>query len=464
MVVWDGTAARVPYGVSPVMGVGSSSLGTGDEMERLMRELYPLCRSITGEGVRATFRALQTRIPLVVYEVPSGTTVLDWTVPPEWNITDAFIKDARGERVVDFRASNLHVMSYSRPVRGTMSLNELQPHLFSLPEHPQWIPYRTSYYKENWGFCVSHEQLQRLTDQEYEVCIDSRLEAGSLTYGECIVPGRVRDEVLVSCHTCHPSLCNDNLSGIAVATALARSLLQDKPYHTYRFVFLPGTIGSITWLAMNEATLSRIRHGLVLTGVGDEGAVTYKRSRQGDAEIDRAMVHVLRHSGAAHRIIDFFPYGYDERQYCSPGFNLPVGCFMRTPHGEYPEYHTSADNLAFVKRSSLEASYALCLSVFRLVDQNRRYVNQNPKGEPQLGRRGLYRQVAGQQGKQSRELVLLWVLNLSDGHHSLLDIADRAQVPFGEVAEAAHALERCGLLKETDSSGCAPGSSQSVIR
>lgn len=420
----------------------------GQTMHDLVAELYPLCRSITGEGVRDTLRLIQQRIPLEMSEVPSGTQVFDWTVPLEWNVSDAYIKNQAGKRVVDFKANNLHLMSYSTPLQARMRLNDLKPHLFSLPDHPEWIPYRTSYYQENWGFCLPHKDLSRLADEEYEVVIDSTLQPGSLTYGESYLPGEKSDEILISCHTCHPSLCNDNLSGIAVAVMLAQAMALRKRRYSYRFLFIPGTIGSITWLARNEHVVPRIKHGLVLTGVGDAGGMTYKRSRQGHAEIDRAMVHVLKHSGDTHALIDFFPYGYDERQYCSPGFNLPVGCLMRTPHGEYPEYHSSADNLDFVNADSLARSYLRCVELFDLLECNRIYQNQNPRCEPQLGRRGLYRAIAGQQDKQLKELVLLWVLNLSDGHHTVLDIAERADVSFQRVFAAVEALLKVGLLKE----------------
>jgi aminopeptidase-like protein len=420
----------------------------GKEIYNFMVELYPICRSITGEGVRETLRAIRKRIPLEMHEVPSGTKVFDWTVPQEWNVSDAYIMNQEGKRVVDFKAHNLHLMSYSSPVRKKMPLAELRPHLFTLPDHPEWIPYRTSYYKENWGFCLRHTDLERLPDDEYDVVIDSSLQPGSLTYGECYVPGEISDEILVSCHVCHPSMCNDNLSGITVAVKLAETIAMRQRRYSYRFLFIPGTIGSITWLAQNEQTVSRIKHGIVLTGVGDEGNITYKKSRQGNAEIDRAMAHVLRHSGETSTIIDFFPYGYDERQYCSPGFDLPVGCFMRAPHGQYPEYHSSADNLGFVKSESLVQSYGRCLEVLELLEGNRAYMNQNPKCEPQLGRRGLYRAVAGQQEKQWTELALFWVLNASDGHHTLLDIAERADLPFRKIQSAADALLEVGLLKE----------------
>ena len=425
-----------------------SSAIVGQNLFDLIVELYPICRSITGDGVRQTLRLLQKRMPLEIFEVPSGTSVFDWTVPLEWNVSDAYIKNREGVRVVDFKSNNLHLMSYSTPLQKRLNLDDLKPHLFTLPDYPDWIPYRTSYYQKNWGFCLSHNDLIRLADEEYDVMIDATLQPGSLTYGESYLPGETSDEILISCHTCHPSLCNDNLSGIAVAVMLAQAIAQHQRRYSYRFLFIPGTIGSITWLARNEQIVSRIKHGIVLTGVGDAGGITYKRSRQGDAEIDRAVAHVLKHSKDAHTIIDFFPYGYDERQYCSPAFNLPVGCFMRTPHGKYPEYHSSADNLDFIKPDSLSQSYARCVEVFDLLEGNRTFMNQNPKCEPQLGRRGLYRSIAGQQDKQMQELALLWVLNWSDGHHSLLDIADRADVPFHNVRSAAKALLEVGLLKE----------------
>ena len=425
------------------------SQDAGRAMIDFIAELYPICRSITGEGVRETLRMIQKRIPLEMHEVLSGTPVFDWTVPLEWNVTDAYIKNAAGVRVVDFKANNLHVMSYSSPVKKSMTLEELSPHLFSLPDYPEWVPYRTSYYQENWGFCLSHKHRELLENGEYEVVIDSTLRPGSLTYGESYLPGENTDEVLVSCHICHPSMCNDNLSGIAVAVWLAQALAARQRRYSYRFLFIPGTIGSITWLARNEKVVSRIQHGLVLTGVGDAGKVTYKRSRQGHAEIDRVMAKVLKDSGEPHAIIDFFPYGYDERQYCSPGFDLAVGCFMRTPHSEYPEYHSSGDNLDFVKADSLVRSFARCLEAFELLEHNRTYRNLNSKCEPQLGRRGLYRAVAGHQEKQSKELALLWVLNASDGHHTLLDIAERADLPFHRIHIAAEALVEAGLLQET---------------
>lgn len=426
----------------------------GQVMHDFMADLFPICRSITGNGIRETLAYIGKEIPLEIHEVPSGTQVFDWSVPLEWNIADAFIKDPSGKRLIDFQQCNLHVVNYSAPIHKRMTLADLKPHLHSLPDHPTWIPYRTSYYRENWGFCLSHKQLSELPEGvELEVCIESSLSPGSLTYGECYLRGTTEEEILVSCHACHPSLGNDNLSGLAVTTALAKTMAGKARRYSYRFIFIPATIGSITWMARNEAALRNIRHGLVITGVGDQGATTYKKSRRGDAEVDRAMQHVLRHEEPAHRVIDFFPYGYDERQYCSPAFNLSVGCLMRTPHGQYPEYHTSADNLEFVRPKSLAGSYSHCLALFDILECNRIYINTSPKCEPQLGRRGLYRDVAGQQETKTFELSMLWVLNMSDGTHSLLDIAERAGFPFKAIHKAAVLLEQHGLLRSVEKSG-----------
>ena len=413
----------------------------GRELYECIVDLYSLCRSVTGEGLRETLRRLQRQLPLTMHEVRSGTPVFDWTVPPEWNIRDAYVKNARGERVIDFQRSNLHVVSYSVPVKRRMSLAELRPYLHTLPDRPEWIPYRASFFTETWGFCLSQRQLDRLQDGEYEVCIDSSLEPGALTYGECYLPGQSTDEVLISCHVCHPSLANDNLSGIAIAAYLGKQLGRLSLRYSYRFLFLPGTIGPITWLCRNEELVTRIRHGLVLVCLGDAGRFTYKKSRRGAAAIDRAAAHVLRCLGN-HALEEFSPYGYAERQYCSPGFNLPVGRLSRTPHGQFPEYHTSADDLDFVRPEHLGHSFAACLAILDVLENDRTYVNQNPKCEPQLGKRGLYREIG------DNEMAMLWVLNLSDGDHSLLDIAERAGLHFDAVRRAADLLRDHGLLKE----------------
>jgi aminopeptidase-like protein len=346
-------------------------------------------------------------------------------------------------------------MSYSTPVDAVMSLEELRPHLFSIPERPDWIPYRTSYYREDWGFCLTHRALESLRPGKYRVRIDSTLQPGTLTYAECFVPGAVPEEVLIFTHVCHPSLCNDNLTGIAVATELAAQLRRSSPHFSYRFVFGPGTIGSITWLARNEHNVHRVRHGLVLGLIGDRGPLTYKRSRQGGAQIDRIGAYVLGQlpdpPESKARVIDFSPYGYDERQLCSPGFNLPVGRLTRTPNNEYPEYHTSADDFSILDRDALAQSLFAAASILRIADRDACYLNLSPKCEPRLGKRGLFRNTGGRHPGEF-EHALLWVLNQSDGSNSLLDIAEKSRLPFDVVAEAADALTGVELLRRVEPS------------
>lgn len=424
---------------------GDDIANLGARLHEFASSLYPICRSITGDGIRKTLGVIGERIPLELHEVPTGTPVFDWTVPKEWNIRDAYIRAADGTRVVDFQQSNLHVLNYSTPIHATLPLEEIRPHLFTMPDRPDWIPYRTSYYKEDWGFCLSHNQLLRLNDGCYEVCIDSSLEDGHLTYGECYLPGHSTEEVLISCHACHPSLANDNLSGLSVATFLAQSLSGRDLRYSYRFVFLPGTIGAITWLAQNRESALRIRHGLVLTCIGDAGRFHYKKSRRGDAEIDHAVACVLRDFGDPSEMLEFSPYGYDERQYCSPGFNLSVGCLMRSVWGTFPEYHTSADNLEFIKPEALAESLRLCAATVDVLEGNRRYINQNPYCEPQLGKRGLYKSTGGTAITEEIN-ARLWVLNFADGDHTLLEIAERSGIPFSFIQDAAALLSEAGLL------------------
>ncbi len=428
---------------------GHDFASLGREMHAMAARLFPICRSITGDGIRQTLREIAKSIPLQLSEVPSGTPALDWTVPQEWNIRDAFIADASGKRIVDFKANNLHVVNYSVPIKKRMTLSELKPHLHSLPDHPDWIPYRTSYYNPTWGFCLSHNQLLSLTDGDYEVCIDSSLADGSLTYGEYLIPGQISDEILISCHCCHPSLANDNLSGIALATALARILSATPRRLSYRFVFAPGTIGAITWLSRNEAIIPRIKGGLVVACVGDPGDFHFKQSRRGNSELDKAVEYALKMSGRPYHVRPFTPYGYDERQYCSPGYDLAVGSLTRTCHGAYPQYHTSADNLDFITAEALADSLQIYLKVIDILEHNVRYQNLNPKGEPQLGRRGLYRALGGLPDAGQQEMALLWILNLADNTRTLLNIAERSGIPFGALAQAAARLEEFKLLLET---------------
>ena len=419
----------------------------GRELHELVTELFPICRSITGNGLRRTLGLIGERVPLEVTEVPTGTQVLDWTVPQEWNINDAWIETPDGQRVVQFGDSNLHVLGYSVPIRERMPLADLKEHLFTLPEHPNWIPFRNSYYSRNWGFCLQHSRLQSLADGDYEVCIDSTLEDGSLTYAEAFVPGESEDEVLVSGYACHPSLANDNLSGLALMTMLAKHLAGQRLRHSYRFLFSPGTIGPITWLAANEERLERVRHGLVCLCVGDPGPLTYKKSRRNDAAIDRAAQLVLRDSGEPFEVHEWEPWGGDERQFNSPGFNLPVGTLTRSAPGSFAEYHTSADDLDFITADALGRSFHTYMAVFDVLETNAAYRNLSPKGEPQLGRRGLYRAIGAGHGVEVDELTLLWVLNLSDGDHTLVDIAERSGMSYAQVRAAARTLVEHELLE-----------------
>lgn len=423
----------------------------------LMEALYPLCRSITGDGVRRSLDLVERWAPLERAEVPSGSRAYDWEVPREWNVRDAYVADAEGRRVIDFGAHNLHVMSYSTPVDRTMTLAELEPHLHSLPEKPDWIPYRTSYYREQWGFCLRHRDRERLGPGPYRVRIDATLAPGHLSYGECVIPGATDEEAVVYTHVCHPSLANDNLTGIAATAALARALRAERPRLTWRLVFGPGTIGSLAWLARNEARLARLRGGLVVGLLGAPGPLTYKRSRRGDTGTDRAAEHVLHRAARSHRSVDFEPYGYDERQFCSPGFDLPVGRLTRAANGEYAEYHTSADDLGLVRPDLLAESIGVLAQMVAVIDANRRTLNLRPKGEPQLGRRGLYGAIGGR-GPGDIEHALLWVLSLSDGAHDLVAIADRSRLDFALVERAAAALEEAGLL------GPAPESPRDIER
>jgi aminopeptidase-like protein len=409
------------------------------DLHAFVRQIFCFPRSITGDGVRATIRTISEHVPVTMVEVPSGTPVLDWTIPDEWNIRSATISKLSGEVVVDFKNTNLHVVGYSEPVHRIVSREELAQHIH--------IPYRTGYYARDWGFCLSHRLWTTMTDEAYRVDIDSSRERGSLTYGEFFLPGSTPDEILISVHVCHPSLANDNLSSIAVATALAeREMARSDRRLGLRFLFLPATIGAITWLASNEEQTHRIRDGLVLTCIGDGAPFHYKQSRSGST-VDRAVAHVLGHAGVPFEILPFSPYGYDERQYGSPGFDLPIGCFMRSVHGTFPEYHTSLDNCDFVTAEALDESYRMLTQVLDLLEGNICFRRVDGRGEPQLGRRGLYRSIAGQrEGGGSTQNDLLWFLNLADGQHSLLDIAERSGVPFSRIQHAAGRAYEANLV------------------
>ena len=417
-------------------------------MYALAERLFPICRSITGNGLRETLRILQQEIPLTLYEVPSGTQAFDWVVPREWNIRNAYIKNSRGEKIVDFQKNNLHVLNYSTPINACMSLEELRPHLFTLLDKPEWIPYRTSYFKDNWGFCITHRQLETMPDDDYEVVIDSSLEPGALSYGELTIPGESEEQVLLFAHCCHPSLANDNLSGIAVVVELAKLLSAESPNFTYRCIFAPGTIGCITWLSQNKHELSKVKLGLVAAVLGDPGQLTYKKTRKGDTLIDRAALHILQHRDIPFSALEFSPYGYDERQFASPGINLPVGRLTRTPNGAYPEYHTSADNMSLITPDAMADSLAAYYEIIALIENNHVFLSNFPYCEPQLGKRGLYRTTGGHANAEQHELALLWILNQADGQHDLLEIAERAGIPFSTIAYAANELEAANVIRK----------------
>lgn len=419
------------------------------EAQQLIQVMFPLCRSITGDGVRGTLDLVEDWVPLQRTEVPTGTPIFDWEVPREWNIRDAHVSDATNRRVVDFREHNLHVMSYSIPVDRTMSLAELEPHLHSLPDHPDWIPYRTSYYREQWGFCMRHRDRVGLGPGPYRVVIDSELSPGALTYAEAVIPGTTSGEAIVYTHTCHPSLANDNLTGIAVCAALARELKTEAPRLTWRFVFGPGTIGSLAWLSRNESLLPRIRGGFVVGLLGGRGPLTYKRSRRGGTGTDRLAEQVLRTSGCEYRTMDFEPYGYDERQFCSPGFDLPIGRLTRSANGAYAEYHSSADDLVLIRPEKLSEALSVLARMMAVLDANRSPRSLSPKGEPRLGKRGLYGDLGGA-GPSEAEHALLWVLSLADGEHDLVAMAERSGLSFELLDRAATALEEVQLVRSQD--------------
>ncbi|MGG5808734.1 DUF4910 domain-containing protein [Falsiroseomonas sp. CW058] len=422
--------------------------------------LFPLCRSITGPGLRATLDHVGAEIPLLRREVPSGAKVLDWEAPLEWTPRGAVLETLDGRRLLDFADNNLHLMQYSTAIDCVVPIEELQRHLHSLPAQPDLIPYRTAYFARSWGLCLPHRLRETLTEPAYRVRIDADLAPGALSYGECVIPGDGPGEVLVSSHCCHPSLADDNLSGIALAVEWAKAVAaRPRRRFTWRFLFAPGTIGAICWLAANPDARARVRHGLVLTCLGDGSPFRWKRTRREDHAIDRVLGHVLRHDSPANATLPFSPYGYDERQYGSPGFDLPVGCLQRGIHGTFPEYHTSADNLDFVRPEHLERSFGVLRAVEQVLEEDERLRSTAPYGEPQLGRRGLYRAIGGGEAGFD-QMALLWVLNQADGGPSLLDIAERAGLPFAQIRAAARAAAAAGLLVPVDPvSTASPGGS-----
>jgi aminopeptidase-like protein len=418
-----------------------------NQIESYFDRLFPINRSLTGNGNRETLKILSEIVDLSIHEVSSGTKCFDWTIPPEWNVREAWIKDSSGDIILDFNSLNLHLVGYSIPFHGHLSLSELKPHLYSIPEMPDVIPYKTSYYEENWGFCLSHNQLSSLQDEVYEIYIDTELNPkGSMTYGEAYIKGQSDDEILFSTYICHPSLANNELSGPLVTSFIYRSLASKKMNYSYRFLFLPETIGSIFYLSRyGEILKNKLKAGFVVTTIGDKGSFTYKRSRQGNSLSDRAVELVLEQTERDFLIEDFFPYGSDERQYCSPGFNLPVGSLMRTRYGKYKQYHTSDDNRTFISFEAMEQSVQKYLEVVNVIEENKTYQNRYPFCEPKLGDKGFYPS-NGSADYQEKLNAALWILNLADGKNDLISISKRSRTNFKLLLSVAKNLENSKLI------------------
>ena len=443
----------------------------GHSMYDLIKKLFPICRSITGNGTRNSLKIISKILPIQIHEISTDTEVFDWKIPKEWNINDAYIKNSSGEKILDFKISNLHILNYSSPIHKKITLDELKDHIFTDSKHPDEIPYRTTYYSENWGFCMSHNQFLNLKDDIYEIFIDSTLEKGSLTYGEYFVKGKNDYEILFSCYICHPSMCNDSLSGVALTVELGEYIknLEINPNYSYRFLFIPETIGSITWLSQNKEKINKIKHGLVVTCVGDSGKMTYKKTRQNDTEINNTVISVLKESKKNHEILDFFPSGSDERQYCSPGINLEVGCLTRSMFTRYSEYHTSSDNLNFVNVESLQDSFLIYKKIISKLENNYGkffnkkdiksikqssnvdpvYLNLFPNCEPHLGKRKIYHSIGGQNPIYDviKERALMWILSYSDGTNSLKDISILSNIEMNILNDAAQLLLEKKLIK-----------------
>ena len=419
----------------------------GQFMHRLMSELFPICRSITGNGVRETLNKIRKYIPIEIIEVPTGTKVFDWVVPREWNIRDAYILDENGRKLVDFNENNLHVVSYSVPVDKTISLPELQEHIYSLEEQPNAIPYITSYYKEHWGFCITHNQRSSLKEGNYRVVIDSELKNGFLTYGELILPGSSEKEFFLSTYICHPSMANNELSGPVVTTMLAIWLASEPRRYTYRIIFIPETIGSITYLSRNLEDMKRNTvAGFNVTCIGDERAYSFLPSRNGATLADRVALNILNFKHPRFIYYSFLERGSDERQYCSPGVDLPVASIMRSKYRAYPEYHTSLDNLDFVTPLGLQGGYTVLRDCLELLERNRIY-QATCLGEPQLGPRGLYPSL-GTKNPQQEVTDILNFLAYADGANDLIEISNIIQVPAWRLYGVVDKLLAAGLIVE----------------
>jgi aminopeptidase-like protein len=422
-----------------------------NSIEEYFDRLWPITRSLTGNGNRESLKILSEIIDLEITEVPCGTKCFDWNVPPEWNINEAWIKDSKGNIIIDFSDNNLHILGYSEPLQGKFSFEELKSHLYTLPDQPDLIPYLTSYYQRRWGFCLSHNQFIQLDKNDtYEVFIDSSLDDnGSMTIGEAVIKGKSDKEILFSTYICHPSLASNELSGPLVSAFIYNHLKKQKHLkYTYRFIFVPETIGSIYSLSVKgEYWKNNLTAGFVITCIGDDGKFTYKRSRIGNSLPDRAVETILNQTENEFNLVDFFPSGSDERQYCSPGFNLPVGSLMRTMYGKYPEYHTSGDNKDFISFDAMEKSVSKYLEVIELIEKNEKYINKMPFCEPQLGKRGLYPTLGSQKGTQDFVTAMMWILNLSDGENDLITISEKSKIAVKDLIPVVAKLIENGILE-----------------
>jgi aminopeptidase-like protein len=429
----------------------SVEISFGKEMHDLIVELFPICRSLTGDGVRQSLEIIKKHIPIEIHEVASGTKVFDWVIPKEWNIRDGFILDEKGNKIVDFKRHNLHVVGYSSPVDQYIPLSELQQHLHSLPEQPEAIPYVTSFYEEYWGFCISQRQRDKLKEGRYRIYIDSELKDGYLTYGECLIKGETDQEVFLSTYICHPSMANNELSGPAVTTFLIKWILSAPRKYSYRIIFIPETIGSITYLSRNiEIMRNKIIAGFNITCVGDDRAYSFLPSRNGNTLADKAALNILRFKHPEFISYSYLDRGSDERQYCSPGVDLPVVSIMRSKYGSYPEYHTSLDDLDLVSPEGLNGSYEVLKDCLELIEKNNFY-QVTCLGEPQLGKRGLYPNLSTKNSTLYGEVTnLMNFLAYADGSNDLIDISNIINVPVNKLYKIIEKLELNGLLIRKD--------------
>jgi len=421
----------------------------GNELHEFAKQLWPINRSITGEGVRSTLDLIKNYLPEIkIKSVSSGTTVFDWSIPKEWSVNEAYIIAPNGEKICDFSVNNLHLLGYSIAFEGKVSLDELKQHLYTLPKQPDAIPYMTSYYKDRWGFCLSQNQYSKLKEGEYYVKIDTKHFDGVLNYAELIIPGKTKKEVFLSTYICHPSMANNELSGPAVVTFLAKWLSEiGQLNYTYRIIFIPETIGSITYLSLNYKEMKKnIISGFNVSCVGDDRAYSYLPSRNGNTLSDHIAKHILKHTDPNFKSYTWFDRGSDERQYCAPGIDLPIATIMRTKYGEYPEYHTSLDNLEnVVTPAGLDGGYWAIRRAIEAIEKNKKY-RTTVFCEPQMGKRGLYPTLSAKNSAQEVRLMMN-LISLCDGQYSLLDIAENLNIPIWELYELTEQLVKHELLE-----------------